>query len=112
MKFTHTDRPTTTGVFVQRPFMPYSPEVATSSSILPFFRCLRTPVPLWLLNAAPLSFGGNLFPVGQGIYQCMGQVPGRSEADFTGQSASDIYLLIPGLCDILLPEACTAMRPQ
>ena len=59
------------------------------------------PVGQWLRNGVSEVPGPNLqlLPNLEGINQCVGVVLGQPETDFTGESASDFYLLVQGIIE-------------
>ena len=75
----------------------YSPEIVVG--VFPSLQCFRTPTRQWLRNGILTVNRPNpsLNPSDEGIYQCVGEVPGQPETDFTGESASDLYLLVQGI---------------
>ena len=97
-------RPSTEAVIIiiGAPTQTYTPELIPNDN--PFLRCLRTPARQWLNNGVvlPDSFNLRLGVVDRGVYQCVGVETGQPETDFTGERGSDVYLLTPGMLNIII----------
>ena len=77
---------------------PFSSEIVFVPSSAPILRlqCPRTLSGVWLRNGVMESSPVNLTVSSEGIYQCVGEISGQDETDFTGEPGSNVYILTQG----------------